>query len=375
MWFSTFVLKNLARRPLRSLLTVFAIAIAIGSVVSLVGVATGFERTFLQLYEGAGVDLVVVRAGARQRLNSSLDESIGDKIRSIPGALEVLPGLADVVSFEEANLYGVVVQGWKPATAVFSHITIKQGRSLTPSDTKAVLLGTILSRNLEKNVGDTIELMQDERFAIVGVYESSNVFENGAMIIPLTELQRIMDRPHQVTGFSVILKDSSPAAVDETRRRIEALVPGVAAMSIREHVNSISEIRLAKGMAWLTSAIALVIGFFGMMNTMVMSVHERTREIGILRAVGWRVRRVIRMVLLEAVFLSLLGATCGTIGAWAILRVLTKVPAVNGVIDGRIDPILMAYGFAIAIGVGLLGGLIPAQRAAKMMPTEALRHE
>src|SRR5204863_7327553 len=134
------VLKNLARRPLRSLLTVFAIAIAIGSVVSLVGVATGFERTFLQLYEGAGVDLVVVRAGARQRLNSSLDESIGDKIRSVPGVLEVLPGLADVVSFEEANLYGVVVQGWKPETAVFNHLTLKQGRSLSPSDTKSVLL-------------------------------------------------------------------------------------------------------------------------------------------------------------------------------------------------------------------------------------------
>jgi putative ABC transport system permease protein len=111
------------------------------------------------------------------------------------------------------------------------------------------------------------------------------------------------------------------------------------------------------------------------MNTMVMSVHERTREIGILRAVGWRVRRVIRMVLLEAVFLSLLGAACGTLGAWAILRLLTRVPAVNGVIDGRIEPILIFYGFAIAIGVGLLGGLIPAQRAAKMMPTEALRHE
>jgi putative ABC transport system permease protein len=185
-----------------------------------------------------------------------------------------------------------------------------------------------------------------------------------------------MARPGQVTGISVILTEPGSAALrEEVRRRIEALAPGLKAYSVRELADSVTEIQLAKGMAWLTSTIALLIGSFGMMNTMLMSVHERTREIGILRAVGWRVERVIRMVLLEAVLLSMIGAFCGCVAAVVLLKVLTRVPAVSGFIDGHIDPLLLGYGFLIAIGVGLLGGIIPARRATRMMPTEALRHE
>src|SRR5215469_5197168 len=103
MWFSTFIFKNLIRRPLRSLLTAFAVALAIGSVIALVGIANGFEQTFLTLYANAGVDMIVVRSGARQRMNSTLDESLGDKIKQIDGVREVLSGLADMVSFEDAG--------------------------------------------------------------------------------------------------------------------------------------------------------------------------------------------------------------------------------------------------------------------------------
>ena len=129
MWFSTIVLKNSIRRPLRSALTIIAIATAIGAVVSLVGVASGFERTFLDHYKGAGIDLVVVRAGASQRLNSTLDEAIGDKIKKIPGVKDVIAGLGDFVSFEDAGLYGVLVQGWAPESKMFDLITVLSGRS------------------------------------------------------------------------------------------------------------------------------------------------------------------------------------------------------------------------------------------------------
>src|SRR5687767_14430345 len=102
MRFLTFVLKNVARRPLRSGLTVFAVAIAVGAVVALVGVSTQFERTFLRLYESAGIDLVVVRAGLRQRLTSTLDQQLQSRIQAIPGVKAAIPALIDVVSFEDA---------------------------------------------------------------------------------------------------------------------------------------------------------------------------------------------------------------------------------------------------------------------------------
>ncbi|HEY7157188.1 MAG TPA: FtsX-like permease family protein, partial [Gemmataceae bacterium] len=203
-----------------------------------------------------------------------------------------------------------------------------------------------------------------------------NVFENGALVIPLKELQRLMDRQGKVTGFSLILDNPrSPAAVEEIRHKIEALGPGLSALPTADHVKSITELRLARGMAWLTSSIALFIGFFGMMNTMVMSVNERMHEIGILRALGWRVLRIIRMVVLESVLLSTLGALAGMAGAVVLLRLLTRSPAVNGLIEGRIQPQLLGYGLLIAIVLGLLGSILPAVRAARMLPTEALRHE
>ena len=377
MWFVTFVYKNLARRPLRSFLTVVAIAIAIGAFLTLVGISTGFERSFAQIYESSGIDIIVVRTGGRQRLNSSLDERLGDKIMRLPGVKEVIGGLADMVSFGENGEFTALIQGWEPESAAFNHLRMVSGRNLTHNDQRGVLLGNILASNIDKKVGDSLELIEKEPFTVIGIYGTSNVFENGAMVVPLKELQRIMDRKGMVTGFSLIMDPDKkdPADIADTRTRIERIAPGLHAMSTRDHVNSLTEIQLAKGMAWLTSAIALLIGTFGMMNTMVMSIHERTKEIGTLRAVGWRKGRVIRMILLEAFLLSVIGAVAGTVGSLVLLRILTRVPVVNGLIDGRLDPLLILEGLLIAVAVGVVGGALPARRAARLLPIVALRHE
>ncbi len=377
MRFSTFVLRNLIRRPLRSLLTIFGLAVAIGAVVSLVGISHGFEQTFLGLYQNAGVDMIVSRAGGGAKtMNSTLDASLKEKIEKVPGVRQVLFGLVDVTSFPEHGLINVALQGWEPESAVFNHLSILKGRSLTKSDTRSILLGVTLARDLDKNVGDTVEVVEKEPFQVVGIYESRNAIENGAIVLPLIQLQRLMDKQGKVTGFSLILdRPDDEASVAEIRQRIEDLAPRLSALPTSDFVKSIKEIQLAKAMSLLTSCIALFIGFFGITNTMVMSVHERTREIGILRAVGWQMPRIFRMILLEAVFLSLLGAAVGVLGAIVIVRGLTYVPTVNNIIDGRIQPIFLAYGFLIAVVLGLLGSIIPAVRATQMMPTEALRHE
>jgi len=379
MWFTTFIVKNLSRRPLRSLLTVFAIAIAIGAVVALVGIANGFEDTFLSLYRNADVGMLVVREGARQR-TSTLDESLGAEIKKIPGVKEVYPGLVDVVSFPDQGLYSVAVNGWEPESAVFNHLTLVTGRFLRKDDAKCAMLGTVLASNLDKKVGDKIEIVEKEFYTVVGIYESSKVIENGSLIISLKNLQDMMQAQGKVTGFSLVLENSKDkAAVEEIARQVKEIGEKkgsrVKAMPTAEFIKSLTEIRLAKSMAWITSSIALLIGFFGIMNTMVMSVNERTREIGILRAVGWKVGRIIRMILVESVLLSLVGAVFGVIGAVLVVHLLTRVPTVNGLIEGRIEPDLMAEGICIALVIGVLSSIVPAIRSSQMLPTEALRHE
>jgi putative ABC transport system permease protein len=376
MRFSTIVLKNATRRPLRSILTALAIAVAVGVVVALVGISYGFERTFLDLYRGSGIGLIVVRAGSRQRMTGTLDERLGDQIKNLPGVRDVFGGLMDTVSFNELGLYGVLVQGWMPETMAFDHLTLVAGRALRRDDDRAVMLGTILAKNLGKGVGDNVSLYEGEDFQVVGVYRSSNVFEEGAMVIPLAQLQRLMEREGQVTGFSVILdRTADQATLERVRGQVQALAPALHAMTTDEHVKSLTEIQMAKAMSWLTSTVALVLGTFGVMNTMVMAVHERTKEIGILRAVGWRRGHVARLILVESVILSLVGAILGGLGAGLLVRLLTLVPAVNGLIDGRIPPIVLVYGLAGALLVGLIGGLLPAYRASRMLPTTAFSYE
>src|SRR5713101_2850936 len=117
MWFLTFVLKNLLRRPLRSALTVIAVAIAIGALISLVGVANGFEQSFLNIYEKEGVDLIVTQANVIQPIRSSLDARLQPRIEAIKGVKEVLPGLLEMISQEiDGKDQALTLQGWIPET-------------------------------------------------------------------------------------------------------------------------------------------------------------------------------------------------------------------------------------------------------------------
>jgi putative ABC transport system permease protein len=179
------------------------------------------------------------------------------------------------------------------------------------------------------------------------------------------------------------LEDSTDKAalVAAVKKQIESLrdqrgrTLGLAAQSTKDFVQSTAQIQLAHAMAWVTSAIALVIGAVGILNTMIMSVFERTREIGILRAIGWRKVRVVRMILAESFVLCLAGAAMGIVGALGLARLLSKFPATSGYIQGDIAPVVIAEGFVMAFLVGLIGGIYPAYRGAQLMPTEALHHE
>jgi putative ABC transport system permease protein len=382
MWFLTLIIKNVLRRPIRSILTSVGVALAVGAVVALLGISAGFEKSFAQLYESRGVDLIVLRAGITERLTSSVDENVGRRLLHLPGVQAVTAGLIDVVSFPEANLIGVPIQGWAPDSFLFDDLKIIAGRRLHADDRRAVMLGTILAQNLGKKPGDTINI-ETENFRVVGVYESFNVFENGSAVLLLAELQRLMDRPGQVTGFQVILSDAPDKAQlrSQIRQQVEKLCDQrgrplkLSALPTREYVQSTFQIRLAHAMAWLTSTVALLIGTIGMLNTMIMSVFEQTREIGILRAIGWPKRRIVRMILGESLVLCLSGALLGSTCAVALIRWLSTFKVVSGFIDGYVPPLVVVQGFVIALLVGLLGGVYPAYRGASLAPTEAIRHE
>jgi putative ABC transport system permease protein len=373
MRFSSLIVRNLLRRGARTALTVLGLAVGVAAVVSLLGIAWGFERSFMTIYESKGIDLVVVKAGV-DRLTSHLDESLEGRVEQIPGVKDAVGSLTDIVSFEEAGLTTVLINGWKPGSLLFRGIRVVEGRALREGDAQSAMLGRVLALNLKKRAGDTVDIT-GEPFRVAGVYESDSLFENGGVIVPLKELQRLMGREGDVSGIVVAAASPERRSVEALARRIEATIRGVAAVPARDFVAGDNQIRLVKAMAWATSVIAMVLGSVGVLNTMMMAVFERTREIGVLRALGWRRRRVLGLVLGEATALGLTGVVLGSAIGFAGVKALAQAPMGSIFITSDLPPGVLGIGLVLGLGLSLLGGLYPALRAAALDPTEALRHE
>jgi putative ABC transport system permease protein len=377
MRFYTFVLKNVVRRRVRSSLTVIGMAVAVGAVVALIGVSSSSERSFAEVYQRQNVAIIVQQRGAKQRLTSVLDAKLGDEIKKIPGVTEVNGGLVDFTSLEELATDAVVMQGWEAGSPLMKKLEILPGgRLLKADDKKSVLLGEELAAALEKGVGSKIPLFDEGEYTVVGIFKSPISYETRSMVLLLGDLQRFMGRQGQVTGFAVMVDHpEDQAEVARIRDAIAALGPRIDAKTAADSVSTTTEIRFIRATSWITSAIAIIIGGVGMLNTMIMSVSERTREIGILRAIGWRQSRIVRMILAESVLLSLSGGVIGSFSAIGVTNLLGRHPSVAGLIDPRITPEVLCFGIVSALVVGVLGAAYPAFRGAQLLPTEALRHE
>ena len=299
---------------------------------------------------------------------------MGDRIAALPGVKLVYSGLLDWIDMDELKPIGLLIQGLRSDSPLLNNWTIVAGRKFRDDNSDQVMLGQRLATTLGKKVGETVTVLDDQQFQVVGIFEAGTTYEDGMMIMSLEKLQKFMGRKGLVTGFSVTLEDRSPEAVDRVAKQISGLAKNLDVKTTQELVDSTSEIQFIRAMAWVTSTVALFIGAIGMLNTMIMSVFERTKEIGVLRAIGWGRWRVVKMILMESVILSLLGGIVGTLGAMALAKILSLFPAAAGVVEGTLPPSVILEGFLIALGVGLLGTAI-RPTAARSLPTEALRHE
>jgi putative ABC transport system permease protein len=390
MHFTTFIMRNLTRRPTRSALTVLGLAVAVASMIALLGITSNVEHSVASSFEHREIDLIVQQAGKTSGLNSDFSEYFVDQARKIKGVKEIAWAVVNMIDVTRDSGYTdqVMIQGWRPDNFAFADMEIVAGRKIEAGDQRKVMLGSTLANNLNKKVGDTVVFGRPEAgntenvYEVIGIFKSQIVFEDGSAIVPLEDGRRLTGM--RVTGFSVRVDKPNPeseAEVKAVREQIEAIRdpedPSVRlqAWTPSEYTNSLSYLKLIRAITWLVSAIAMVIGVIGLLNTMAMSVLERTQEIGILRAVGWPPRRVIRMILGEATLLSLAAATVGTIAAAGGMYLLTLSPKVNGFIESGLTLEVIAKGFTITFLIGLLGGVYPAFRAARLLPTEAIRHD
>jgi putative ABC transport system permease protein len=386
MYFTTFLLKNLLRRRIRTLLTCLGIAVAVGTTISLLGLSDNFKRESHNAFSSRDTHILVLEKGVLDQLSSDVPEISVAMINAIPEVLETAPGLLQLVSTERPEgTLTFVLQGWEPNSYLFDSLKFVDGRAIQHGDTKKVMIGIKIAELLSLQVGDSYEIPgTNEQYEVVGIFDSTSVQENRCAIVTLKQMQEeVAFRKNSLTGISVRVKGSPPTEkeIEEVCAKINALVDAnnkpmqIAAESISKYVENAIHLKIAQAMAWLTSMIAIVVGAIGMLNTMVMSVVERTKEISILRAIGWRKSRVIRMIVGESLMISVFGAGIGAACATILIRWLATWDQVAGYLSGEIATPIYMEGFVLAGIVGLLGGLYPALRAASLMPSEGLRHE
>jgi putative ABC transport system permease protein len=307
---------------------------------------------------------------------------MADQIRDLPGVASVNGGLMDVISFPDHDIPNVIINGWAADSPLYDKLQIRPGgRLLKADDHHKVLVGSVLAGNLNVKVGDKIALY-GESAEVVGIFDSKQVYESGSVVALLSDMKQYMNRPGQVTGFMVRAKVAKDATTEqksaqlvELRKRIDGLDSSVAAVPTDEFIASVGPIKLSRAVAWVTSAIALLIGAIGMLNTMIMSVYERIREIGTLRAIGWKKIRVIRMILVESLVLSISGGIIGTIIAVSLTHVLSHFRETAGLIQGDVAPIVILEGFLLAVAIGVGGAIYPAYWGANLRPVEAMRRK
>jgi putative ABC transport system permease protein len=371
--FTGFAWKNLRRRRLRTLLTLCGITMGIGAFVALVGFSRSFEQSWLQLYQNSGTDIAVLQSSL---FNSSIDEALGPKIKALPQVSAVAPLVFNLIDLTpDVN---ALVYGWPADSYEIDSLHFTSGTRFG-ADKPEIVLGDLLAQNLGKKVGDNVVIL-GENFTITGIFHGGTALETGAVIMPLKLMQEISSREGKVTAFHVRLRPTPPGEsyehyVAQVQAEIDALEPGIRAEPAAERASNNQIVAVAHSVAWGTSSIALLIGIVGIANTMAMSVFERTREIGILRALGWKGRHVILLILTEAAGLGLVGGLLGIVLGWGALRVLAVMPQTASVVSTAVSPIHLVESLLIAIGSGLVAGAYPAWRGARLSPVEALRYE
>src|SRR5271168_3492537 len=203
-----FAWKNLWRRRLRTLLTLCGIGMAIGAFVALVGFSRSFEHEWMRIYESSGIDIAVVQ---KTFLNTSVDESAGAKLNSLPDVAQASPMLLNMMDLTpEVN---ALVYGWKADSFEFDSLSFLSGRHFQDGKHE-VVLGDLLASNLNKKTGDTLDI-QGASFLITGIYHGGSALEAAAVIMPLDQIQEISSLQGKVTAFHVRLRPAPAGTSSE----------------------------------------------------------------------------------------------------------------------------------------------------------------
>jgi putative ABC transport system permease protein len=370
MTFFTIVVRGLMRRPVRTGLTLVGISIGISAVVALVGISRGFEKSWATGMKARGTDVVVSNMGSALA-PKPFSASVRDRIAQLPQVTAACSIFVDLTSIEDSSMVVVSAREWGGFS--WQNLKLISGRMPKDAMEPVVVLGQTAAETLKKKIGDPIQL-ETKELSVVGIVDGGALVENGSVILSLALFQEITGNEGKINVIDI---RAAPGMTEDDVKRlceqINRLVPEARAMVAGEHLGNSQAYRFIRAMSWGTSLLAVIVGVLGVMNTMLMTVFERTQEICILLAIGWKRGRIMSMVLSESALLGLLGGVLGVLIGTLGVKVVETLPAIHDLLEPDLSARLMVNSVAIAVVVGVISGLYPAWRGSRLTPSLALQ--
>jgi len=383
--------KNLKRKKVRSFLTIGGVAIAVAVLVSLLGFDAGYERALTGNIDKMGYQVLVTAKGCPYEAATLMlkgggglrymEQAVYDKILKDPRIEKITPQLV-ATEFDKDRASGqggiVLYMGVDNSyLALKPWAKFKAGGWFSGEDADEAVMGYEVAELEQRLPGDQIFVPNlNKVLKVVGIFERTGTQDDGVIFLPLKSAQRIFNLPNRLTGIGIKLKDISTLAGFEEDLYNE---PGIQVISMAEVKGTIFNlISSAKVMTNSVAIIAIIIAVIGVINTILMSVFERTKEIGVMKAIGASRLDIFRIIWMETTLICVIGGIVGDVIAITaanvvdlILRhVLPYAPSGKLVF---IAPQLLGISFIGAVIMGLVAGIYPAFRASSMRPVEAIR--
>ncbi|MBN2333771.1 MAG: ABC transporter permease [Deltaproteobacteria bacterium] len=387
----TFACRNLARKKIRTLLTMGGGSLAVAVLVSLMGFGRGYRQSLSATIDRMGYQLLVTAKGCPYEAATLMlkggsglrymDAGIYEKISHDARVKHLSPQLVATVYDPDRldgqggfSLYMGITDDYlklKPWS------TFQDGQWFSQPNAEEVIMGYEAAEVEQRLVGDQIFIPKLDRvLRVVGIFKRTGTQDDGIIFLPLKTAQQLFGLPDKLTGVGIKLKELQELTAFEEDLYNE---PGIQVISMSQVRGTILNlISSARVMANSVALVAIFIAAIGVINTILMSVFERTREIGIIKALGASRLEVFELIWAETMLVCLMGGLGGMVIALAgsrgiegmIKRILPYTPPGKLVM---IEPVVLMLAFAGTLILGLLAGLYPAWRASSMMPVKAIR--
>ncbi len=368
-------LRNFGKRKFRTALTLLGVAVGIATIVALVSVAYGAKEQAVGFLSEATDFMITPKAAGE--IQAELPERLVKQVRLYAEVEAAGPVLSQLVFINGEFAWAL---GVTPETYEIIYIPLKEGE-LIDGERGKVIVGSNLADQLGLKVGESVRISPsaDEPgkvFLVAGILQPTGSIVDIGCYMNLRELQEIVHKKGRISMIMVKLRDprlgeSFKQKVESRYKDLEVVEPEQISENVGKVLDMLNSVLISIG------SISLLIGGLGIMNTTMVSVLERIREIGIMKAIGAKRSHVLTIFLIEAMITSLLGGIVGVIGGAALAKLASEIiPKLIGFpTPYKLFPALIFGPIALSVVLGIISGFYPSWKGANVRPIEAIRYE